>query len=89
MGRGDESDSVRLARIEEGLVRLHERITTNHDAQMSVLTPVVEQTYKNKDDIIRINRDHKWIYTLIMLVALPSVFTGVELYLWYHQHNPS
>lgn len=85
----EESDSVRLARIEEGMVRVHDRITSNHDATMKALEPVVSQTYANKDDIIRIKQNHKWIYTLIVIVALPSVFTGIELYLWYHQHGGS
>ncbi len=60
----NEPVEVRLARIEEGMVRIHDRIGSNHQEIMSSLNPVLQKTAKHHDDIVVLKRDRFWLFTL-------------------------
>jgi hypothetical protein len=83
-----ESDSVRIARIEEGLIRLHERISSHHQAVMTALKPAVERSENNMIEIVRIKRDYRWTF-LIATFFVPTLLTGVEIYLHYFRTSGS
>ncbi len=72
-----EPDYIRIARIEEGLVRIHERIATNHREVMTALTPAVKESRKNSEDLIRLKRDRGWVYGLAIVVP-SSVAAAIE-----------
>jgi hypothetical protein len=55
-----ESGDVRLARIEEGMVRVHERISANHTEVMKALGPFQE----TREDVTVLKRDRFWLFTI-------------------------
>lgn len=77
-----ESDSVRIARIEEGLVRVHERIGSNHREVMTALKPTVDRVEKHDTSITILKRDRYWVFLLfggalgLASIALEKVLGG-------------
>ena len=59
-----ESDSVRIARIEERMIRVQERISDNHNELMSVLTPLTAKVQKHQTDITILKRDRLWTFAI-------------------------
>lgn len=62
-----ESVDVRLARMEEGLVRIHDKFDGVHeklDGVRSAIEPYADMTRKNHDQIIKITRDRVWVFML-------------------------
>lgn len=72
-----EPMDVRLARLEEGMVRLHEKISSNHEAVMTALGPMKDAPL----EIARMKQNNWWVM-MIATVAVPSCLTVLEL--WIH-----
>jgi hypothetical protein len=64
-----EPDSVRIARIEEGMVALHGKIDRNHAETMKQMTPLVARQSKHHDWLIVLRRDRWWLFTLAGLAV--------------------
>jgi uncharacterized membrane protein YjdF len=77
-----ESDAVRLARIEESLVAHRGESRANHKAVMELLGPVVKESCANKEDLIRIKQNNKWVYRLV-IVFPPSFLAMMGLFEWW------
>lgn len=76
-----ESDSVRIARIEEGLVAHRGESRENFKAIMKVLDPLVIKVQMHHEDLIRRKQNDKWIYTLLLL-GPTSLAAAFEV--WFH-----
>lgn len=55
-----ESDDVRLARMEEGMVRLHQKIDGYHATVLAAIEPMKT----DHDTIVSLKSDRKWLFVL-------------------------
>lgn len=72
-----ESVDVRLARMEEGMVRLHDKLDATNDKIDGVgkaLHPYVEMSRKSHDQILTLTRDRFWVF---MLCGAAGTFSGI------------
>ena len=75
-----EPQEVRLARIEEGMVRIHDKLDANHRAAMGILQPVAMRVNKHHDDITTLKRDRWWLFTLCSAAFGAALYSLVEIF---------
>jgi hypothetical protein len=79
-----ETDSVRIARIEERLVQFHGTIKRNHDEVMGALPPIAKKAEAAHTGVIKLERDHRWMFWFVV-IGVPAFTAGftaaVEIYL--------
>lgn len=59
-----ESTEVRLARIEDGIVGLHGKISENHKRLEQILIPMQDRQQKHHTEIALIKRNFKWMISI-------------------------
>jgi hypothetical protein len=75
----DEPVAVRLARIEDGLVNIHSKLETNHEAVMGQLVSQGSKLEIQGTDIEILKRDRFWVFTLVSLAFGTASYAVLEL----------
>jgi len=73
-----ESTDVRLARIEEGMIRLHDVSASNHKAVMAVIEPVSTAVKKHHDELTALKRDRWWVFSMGAMFFSTAAYALVE-----------
>lgn len=76
---------ISVVRLEEGMVRLHDRLTSNHKEFVAFMNRVESALIKNDETtlkVIKMEVSHKWLYTIATVIT-PCSVTALELYLHY------
>jgi hypothetical protein len=74
-----EPVEVRLSRIENGLVALHDKIDYRHDMLEKNLIPLSNKVEEHGMSLAILKRDRWWIFSLVGAVFSAIIYT-------YHSH---
>ncbi len=74
-----EPVEIKIARIEDGMVALHEKLDTHHQKIMLILEPLTRKTEQDHDELCSFKRDRYWIFGILLVFGICLAKVYVKL----------